>query len=97
MFHMMKPGGIRDNDTTEAFEYREGNIVNPNLAKFAGIVRNTCKTTSFSVSSGLRQCGKMLPLSYMKSGLVIEMELVNSFAESLVDTPVQHLHLQTHL
>lgn len=86
MFHMMKPADIRDNDTTEGFEYREGTIIDPNPANMAGIAGNTRKTVCFSLLSGLLQCGKMLPLSYMKGGLVIELELVNSFAEPLVDT-----------
>lgn len=86
MFHIMKPADIRDNDTTEAFEYREGNVVDPNPANFAGIAGNTRETVCFSLLRGLLQCGKMLPLSYMKGGLVIEMELGNSFAEPLFDT-----------
>ena len=69
---MMKPADIRDNDTTEGFEYREGNIDNPNPANMAGIAGNTRKTLCFSLLSGLLQCGKMLPLSYMKGGLVID-------------------------
>ena len=82
---MMKPADIRDNDTTEGFEYREGNTVDPNPASFAGIAGNTLKTRCFSLLSGLLQCGKMLPFGVIKGGLVIEMELVNSFEEPLID------------
>ena len=44
---MMKTADIRDYDTTEGSEYREGNIVDPNPANFDGIAGNTCKTGCF--------------------------------------------------
>ena len=84
MFHMMKPADIRDNDTVEGFEYREGAIATPSLTNMAGIKENSKKKPCFTMLSGLLSCGKMLPLSYMKGGLVIELELCNSFAEPLV-------------
>ena len=75
MFHMMKAADIRENDTIEGFEYREGAIDNPTTANMAGIKENSKKTICFTPLSGLLQCGKYLPLSYMKGGLVLEMEL----------------------
>jgi len=86
LFHMMKPADIRENDTVEGFEYREGAIADPTTANMAGIKGGSKKTVCFSLLSGLLQCGKMLPLSYMKGGLVIELELVNTFTEPLVET-----------
>ena len=85
MIHMMKPADIRDNDTTEGFEYREGAIDNPTTANMAGIKGDSKQTVCFKPLSGLLQCGKMLPLAYIKGGLVLEMELCNSFAEPLVE------------
>jgi hypothetical protein len=86
MFHMMKPADIRDNDTVEGFEYREGAIDDPTAGNMAGIKGGSKKTVCFTPLSGLLQCGKMLPLAYMKGGLVLEMELCNSFEEPLVVT-----------
>ena len=59
MFHMMKPADIRDNDTTEGFEYREGAIDNPTTANMAGIKGGSKKTVCFTPLSGLFQCGKI--------------------------------------
>ena len=85
MFHMMKPADIRDNDTTLGFEFREGNIIDPNPANIVGIAGGSKKTVCFKPLSGLLQCGKMLPLAYMKGGLVLEMELCNTYEEPLVE------------
>ena len=58
MFHMMKPAEIRDNDLTEGFEAREGNIEDPNPGNFVGIAGSSRKTVCFKPLSGLLQCGK---------------------------------------
>ena len=50
---MMKPADIRDNDTTEGFEYREGAIDDPTTANMAGIKGGSKKTVCFSILSGL--------------------------------------------
>ena len=84
MFHMMKPADIRENDTIEGFEYREGAIDNPTTANMAGIKENSKKTVCFTPLSGLLQCGKYLPLAYIKGGVTLEMELCNTFTEPLI-------------
>ena len=60
MFHMMKPADIRDNDTTEGFEFREGNVIDPNPGNIVGIAGNSRKTVCFTLLSGLLQCQKLL-------------------------------------
>ena len=47
MFHMMKPADIRDNDTVEGFEYREGAIDDPTTANMAGIKGDSNKNSMF--------------------------------------------------
>ena len=86
MFHMMKPADVRDNDLTEGFEQREGNIADVNPGNFAGIAGNTRKTVCFKPLSGLLDADKMLPLGVIKSGITLEFELCNSYEEPLVDT-----------
>ena len=45
MFHMSEPADIRDNDTTEGFEYREGAIDDPTTANMAGIKGDSNKNS----------------------------------------------------
>lgn len=83
MFHMMKSKELRENDEVEGFEFSTDD--EPSDENYAGIPGNGGKkTVCFSLLSGLLSCGKMLPLSYMKGGLTIELELVNSYADALV-------------
>ena len=83
LFHMMQPKEIRENDQVEGFEFSIDDTLGD--GNYAGIVGGGGKkTVCFTPLSGLLQCGKMLPLSYMKGGLTIELELVNSATDALV-------------
>jgi len=83
MFHMMKSKELRENDQVEGFEFSIDDT--PSDGNYAGIAgADGKKTVCFSLLSGLLSCGKMLPLSYMKGGLTIELELANSYADALV-------------
>ena len=57
MFHIMKPADIRDNDTTEGFEHREGNLVDPipaNAAGIAGHIRKNSMLVTFTWIASMR-------------------------------------------
>ena len=83
MFAMFKPADIRLNDSIEAFNWVKGTI-DELPTSVPHIDRGKRKTVCFSLLSGLLQSNKMLPLSYMKGGLTIELELCNNYTDPII-------------
>ena len=83
MFDMMKPMEVRHNDSIEAFNWVKGTITET-AGSVPHIDNGKRKTVCFKLLSGLLQSNKFLPLSYMKGGLVIELELCNNYTDPII-------------
>ena len=85
LFDMMKPMEVRHNDSIEAFNWVQGTIAET-TGSVPHIDNGKRKTVCFKLLSGLLQSEKFLPLSYMKGGLTIELELCNNYTDPIIST-----------